>query len=273
MDKIRVGFVPSHRDPFDEDWAVKMRKRCLDALSHIPRLEIIVPDEKITSKGLVRDDADAEKTIRLFNEKKIDGLLIGTMTFGDEISALSIAQSFRDLPLLLFGTKEGPFTRDGARRSDSFCGTLSVSSGLHRRKISFLFAGILFPEEEFFLQHMLNFVQVCSITSGFIGANIGLVGPRPERFETCICNEDAMINQFKQRVVPTSILDIMQRLGTLKSNSPELQKIVNGMKKETDLASLKPQVVKNIAGLQWALRQFTEEKKLSAMASQCWTSL
>ena len=61
--------------------------------------------------------------------------MIGTMTFGDEVSTLAIAQAFNDLPLLLFGTKEGPFNRDGARRSDSFCGTLSVSSGLTRRKM------------------------------------------------------------------------------------------------------------------------------------------
>ncbi|MGD0855544.1 MAG: L-fucose/L-arabinose isomerase family protein [Dehalococcoidia bacterium] len=273
MEKIRIGFVPAHRDPFDEEWAVKMRKRCLDALSRIPRLEIIVPDEKLTPRGLVRDDNDAEKVIQLFSEKEIDGLLIGTMTFGDEVSTLAVAQAFNDLPLLLFGTKEGPFTRDGARRSDSFCGTLSVSSGLSRRKIPFLFAGILFPEEEIFLDNMLNFVQVCSIVGGFIGASIGLIGPRPERFETCICNEDAMIRQFKQRVVPTSLLDIMQRLNTLKDNDPELQKIVREMKKETDLSALKPKAVNNIAGLQYALRQFAEEKNLSAMGVQCWTAI
>ena len=120
---------------------------------------------------------------------------------------------------------------------------------------------------------MLNFAQVCSIVSGFIGANIGLVGPRPERFETCICNEDAMIRQFKQRVVPTSLLDIMQRLNALKTNAPELQKTIREMKKEVDLSALKPQAVHNIAGLQYALRQFAEEKNLSAMGVQCWTAI
>lgn len=273
MEKMKIGFVPAHRDPFDQDWAVKMRQRCIDALSHVPRLEIILPDEKMTSKGLVRDDADADKVINLFKEKKIDGLLIGTMTFGDEVSALAIAQAFSDLPLMLFGTKEGPFTRDGARRSDSFCGTLSVSSGLNRRKIPFLFAGVLFPEEESFMENVLNFVQVCSIVSGFVGARIGLVGPRPERFETCICNEDAMIRQFKQRLVPTSLLDVMQHLEPLKADSPELQKIIREMKKETDLSALKPQAVRNIAGLQYALKQFVEERGISAIGVQCWTAI
>jgi len=273
MEKLKIGFVPAHREPFDDGWAVRMRKRCLDALAGIPQLEVVAPDAKLTAGGLVRDDGDADKTIELFKARGIQGLIIGTMTFGDEVSALSIASAFAGYPLMLFGTKEGPFTADGNRRSDSFCGTLAVSSGLYRRKMPFLFAGILFPEEDVFKQQMSDFVRVCAVVNGFIGARIGLVGPRPERFETCICNEDAMMLQFKQRVVPTSLLDIMQRVKGLKSSSPELQKIIRAMKKEADLSSLEGEAVKNIAGLQFALRQFAEEKGLAAMAVQCWTAI
>jgi len=273
VETIKIGFVPAHREPFDEDWAGQMRGRCLDAMSRVPGLEIIVPDEKLTRKGCVRDDGDAEKTIRLFNEKGIAGLVIGTMTFGDEVSALSIATAFQGIPLLLFGTKEGAFTSDGGRRSDSFCGTLSISSGLYRRRISVLFADIVFPEEKGFTESIANFVRVCSVVRGFIGARIGLVGPRPERFETCICNEDAMIRQFKQRVVPASLLDIMQRLEALKDNAPELQKISRAMKKQADLSALKADTIGNIARLQYALKLFVEEKGLSALGIQCWTAM
>jgi len=273
MDKVKIGFVPAHREPFDDDWAVQMRKRCLGALSRVKGLEVVVPDGKLTPGGLVRDDNDADKVIRLFREEKIDGLMIGTMTFGDEVSALAVASAFRDLPILLFGTKEGDFTSDGGRRSDSFCGTLAVSSGLHRRKILFLFSGILFPEDSAFISDINNFVAVCSIIRGFIGARIGLVGPRPERFETCISNEDALLDRFNQRVVPTSMLDIMLRLEDLKDNAPELQRIGREMRKEVDLSALGPVKVRNIAGLQYALRQFADERGLSALAVQCWTAV
>ena len=273
MEKIRIGFIPAHREPFDDDWAARMRKRCLDALAKIPQLEIVAPDGKLTAGGLVRDDGDADKVIKLFKTMVIQGLIIGTMTFGDEVSALSIASAFEGLPLMLFGTKEGPFTADGNRLSDSFCGTLAISSGLYRRKKPFLFAGILFPEEDVFKEKMSSFVRVCAIVDGFIGARIGLVGPRPERFETCICNEDAMIQQFKQRVVPTSLLDIMQRAKGLKSASPELQKIVSAMKKEADLSILDSEALKNLVGLQYGLREFASEKGLSAMGIQCWTAI
>ncbi len=273
MENIKIGFVPAHREPFGEDWAAQMRKRCLDVISRVPQVEIIVPDEQLTSRGCVRDDRDAEKTIRLFQEKGIDGLMIGTMTFGDEVSALAIASAFQDLPVLLFGTKEGAFTAEGCRRSDSFCGTLSISSGLYRRRIPFVFAGIVFPEEESFLESTSDFVRVCSVVRGFIGARVGLVGPRPERFETCIFSEDAMMRQFKQRVVPTSLPDIMKRGDALGDNTPEIQKICQEMKEQADLSALREETIRNIAGLEYALKQFAEEKRLSAMAIQCWTAM
>jgi len=273
MEKVKIGFVPTHRKPFDEKWATQMRKRSLDTLSKIEGLTIICPDEKITNNGFVQDDVDAEKTIQLFEEERIDGLIIGTMTFGDEVSALTIASTFSNLPILLFGTKEGPFKPDGGRRSDSFCGTLSISSGLHRRKIPFIFTGIVFPEENDFLTSIRGFAQVCSIVRGFIGAKIGLVGPRPERFETCISSEDAMMKQFKQRVVPISLLDIINQSEVRGDETPEVQKIIQEMRKQANLVGLKEEAVSKLAQLEYTLKNFAEEKKLSGMAIQCWTAI
>ena len=73
-------------------------------------------------------------------------------------------------------------------------------------------------------------MRACSVVREFIGARVGLIGPRPERFETCIFSEDAMTRQFKQRVVPTSLPDIMKRVAALRDNTPEIQKITQEMK-------------------------------------------
>jgi L-fucose isomerase-like protein len=272
MEPLRIGFVPAHREPFDEDWALKMRRRCLDAFPRSPRLEIIVPDERLTRGGCVREDSEAEKVIALFREKKIDGLIIGTMTFGDEVSALAVATAFHDKPVLLFGTKEGPFTPDGNRRSDSFCGTLSISSGLHRRQIPFIFGGIVFPEEKNFKESVTDFLRVCAISRGFIGARIGLVGPRPERFETCIFSEDQLMRKFKQRVIPVDLADIMSRADSQKG-SPAIKKIVKNIKAQADSSGITATTLQDIAGLECALEQFAIEKGLSAMGIQCWTAM
>ena len=194
------------------------------------------------------------------------------MTFGDEVSALSVASAFRDLPILLFGTKEGPFTADGNRRSDSFCGTLSISSGLHRRKIKFMFGGIVFPEEPKFLSSVTDFLRVCAISRGFMDARIGLVGPRPERFETCIFSEDLLMRKFRQRVVPIDLADIMNNAAA-GENAPEVKTILKEIKTQADTSEAGVDTVKKIAGLEYALARFAAEKKLSAMGVQCWTAM
>jgi L-fucose isomerase-like protein len=272
MRTLKIGFVPAHREPFGEDWAVEMRRRCLDAFPHSPQLEIIVPHERLTKGGCVRDDDEAEKVVALFRENEIDGLIIGTMTFGDEVSALAVASAFRDKPVLLFGTKEGPFTPDGNRLSDSFCGTLSISSGLHRRRIPFIFGGIVFPEENNFKETVTDFLRTCAISRGFIGAKIGLVGPRPERFETCIFSEDQLMRKFKQRVTPVDLADIMSRASSLK-DSPAVKKIAKNIKAQADSSAIAAATLQNIAGLECALEQFAAEKGLSAMGIQCWTAM
>jgi len=98
LDKIKLGFVPAHRVPFNEDWAAQMRKRCLIVFAKIPDLEIVVPDESLTDRGFVRNDAEADKVIRFFRKQEIQGLIIGAMTFGDEVAALALAQAFREKP-------------------------------------------------------------------------------------------------------------------------------------------------------------------------------
>ena len=273
MENIKLGFVPAHREPFDEEWATGMRERCLNVFSKVPQLEMIVPDELLTRGGCVRDDDDAENTIRLFRERGIDGLIIGTMTFGDEVSALTVATAFQEVPLLLFGTKEGAFTDEGGRRSDSFCGTLSISSGLHRRQIPFTFGGIVFPEEDDFSDLVTDFVRVCAVKTGFSGARIGLVGPRPERFETCIFSEDELMNQFNQRVVPVSLPDIMKIADIHGENAGAIQEIIRDMYEEADLTELSGGIIEKIAGLEFALIKFATEKNLSAMGIQCWTAM
>jgi len=270
---VKLGFVPAHREFFDESWAVNMRRRCLKILSKTENLEIVVPDEKLTKNGLVKNEEDAGKVIRLFKEKNIIGIIIGTMTFGDEVSSFKIADAFPDCPILLFGTKEGSFTPDGNRLSDSFCGTLSISSGLYRRKIPFIFAGMLFPEEEAFIEAISNFVHVCAAINGFIGARVGQIGPRPEAFETCIFNESAMIQQFKQRVIPISLADIFDSANNLNEKNPQIQRIVKEIESQADVSNIEQDVLIKIGKLEYCLKRFAEEEKLDAMSVQCWTAM
>jgi len=274
MEKVRIGFIPAHREPFDEDWAVEMKKRVLKALEPLSEkgISIVHPDEYITKNGLVRDDRDGEKVITYFKDKNLSGIMIGAMTFGDEISAASIAGSMAELPVLLFSTKEGPFTAEGSRRSDAFCGTLSIASALYRRKIPFVFLGNLFPEEEEFIQGVENFARTSKAVKRFFGARVGLVGPRPERFETCAINEFPMIEQFGQRVIQKSLVEIFHRAESIQEEG-KISQIVEEIKSAANCEKVKPEALEKSARLEMALEEFAQEKKLDALAVQCWTAM
>jgi len=272
MRNIALGFLPSHRDPFSEEWAVSMRDRCLKAMSDIPGVEWVVPSPDLTERGLVRDDQDAEKAVDLFAESDIDGLVIGTMTFGDEVSCAEVASQM-GVPTLLFGTKEGPFTEDGNRLSDSFCGTLSVASALRRRGISSAFLDILFPEEEVFSEGLQEFARTCSGVSGFMGARVGMVGTRPERFETCSFSEAPLIEQFDQRVVQLSMADLFDGAGRIEDDDEDVLRIMDELEGGPYQVKMDRENLLKSARLEVALLRWADEKDLSCMAVQCWSAM
>jgi len=272
MRTVALGFLPSHRDPFNENWAVAMRDRCIKAMAGMPEVELVVPSPELTLGGLVRDDADAERVIELFCDRDIEGLLIGTMTFGDEISCAEVASRL-GVPTLLFGTKEGPFTEDGNRLSDSFCGTLSVASALRRRGLSSRFLDILFPEEALFQDGIQDFARTCAGVNGFLQARVGMVGTRPERFETCAFSEVPLIEQFDQRVVQMSMADLFAQAAAVDPKDPDVLRILDEMKSGLYQVCMDAESLLKSAKLEVVLLRWAEEKELSCMAVQCWSAM
>ena len=87
-----------------------------------------------------------QSPIALFREQQVEGVVIGTMT-GDEVSAVSVAEAL-GVPVLVFGTKEPPFTTDGS--AIRFALRHARSLRLYRHKIPYQFAGIFFPRKRRF---------------------------------------------------------------------------------------------------------------------------
>lgn len=275
MEKVKLGFVPLHRYPFDEEWAKELKGKFIKAISEKfgDVVELVYPTERDTKMGLVTDDDDAEKTIELFKNKGVEGLVLVTLTFGDELAGARVAEEFKGYPIMVFATKEPPVLPGGFRRSDSFCGTLSLASALYRRKIPFLFGGIVFPEDEEFVKNLDTFIRVVSIHRRFIGARVGLIGPRPERFETVVFNEAVMAEKFKQRVVHVTLLEVVEEAKKLPDNDPAVKRVVEEISKYADLSKTPREVLLKIAKLEVVLRKLVEAKKLSGLGFRCWTEI
>ncbi len=272
---LKLGFVPLHRYPFDENWAIELKKRFIDILSREfgDIATIVYPLEKHTKMGLVTDDEDARNVVKLFKNEDVDGIILSTLTFGDELAGALVAEEFRGKPIIVFATKEPPVLPGGFRRSDSFCGTLSLASALYRRKIPFIFGGIIFPEDQEFRNAMDMFIRVTNIVKNFIGARIGIVGPRPERFETVTYSEAKMAEKYKQRIVNMELLEIVEEAKKLSDNDPRVIDIINDMSKSVDISKISREYILKLAKLEAILNKKVDEKKLSGLGIRCWTEI
>ncbi len=282
--KVKLGFVPSYRF-FFSPWCAKMRDESLAVLRGIEGVEVVVPEaapegtEPNPAMGTTRTGAvsgldDGEGVAEFFRREGVDGVVLCPLDFGDERSASKIAEKL-GVPVLLYATKEPPAVENAslARVSDSYCGNLSMASGLYRRNIPFRYAGIFFPEEEELRREFETFAAAVAVVKALKGARIGQVGVRPGTFETVAYDEVAMINKFQQNVIPVNISDIVAQAKALADDDPEVLAIIENIRSTVAEITVADDYLLNEAKVELALRRFWKENKLSAMAVQCWPSI
>lgn len=280
---VRIGFVPSYRWFFGE-WAEKMRSGTLAALSRVEGVEVVVPqvspDGSIdpvngcTPHGAVQNLDQAEAAAEYFRRQKVDGLVLCPLDFGDERSAVKVAELL-DVPVLLFATKEPPANDDPGltRVSDSYCGNLSMASGLYRRRIPFHYAGIFFPDEAELFAEFQNFARAVAVVKGLKNARIGQVGVRPASFETVGYDEVAMIKKFGQNVIHTELSDLVSQAKELADDDPQVQAIIADIRATVPVVTVAQDYLLSAAKLELALADFWTSNRLSAMAVQCWPAI
>lgn len=281
---VRVGFVPSYRFRWTS-WTAKMRDDTLATLAKQKGIEVVAPqpspdgetsdaEKGQTPHGAVNNLDEAEVVADYFSRQKIDGLVLCPLDFGDERSASKIAEKL-SVPVLLYATKEPPGRDDPglSRVSDSYCGNLSMASGLHRRKIPFHYAGLFFPDEPEFKTEVETFVRAVAVVKGLKGARLGQVGVRPSTFETVGYDEVAMIRKFGQNVIWTNLSDIVAAAKAVADDDAQVLATIADFKEQYRTITVSGTYLLNAAKLEVALTEFWTRNKLSGMAMQCWPSI
>jgi L-fucose isomerase-like protein len=281
---VRVGFVPSYRFRCTP-WCQKMRADSLAAFDQVAGLEVVVPqpapdgvgvdaEKGYTPHGMVASLDQAEAIADYFSHNKIDALILCPLDFGDERSAAKIAERLQ-VPVLLYATKEPPAPKEPAlgRVSDSYCGNLSMASALYRRKLTFHYAGIFFPEEPAFQQEVKAFVAAVAVVKGLRNARIGQVGVRPASFETVGYDEAALIQKFGQNVIPAELADLVRTAEGYANDDERVRQVMADMRKSMAEITVSEHYMVNSAKLEVALADFWARARLSTMAVQCWPSI
>jgi L-fucose isomerase-like protein len=265
---------------------MQLRREALAALPNVPGLELVAPSENpadpktldpeagFTPYGAVYHLDHAEAVAEYFARQHVDGVIIAALNFGDERSAVKIAEKL-GVPVLLYATKEPPIPAGTslARVSDSYCGTLSIASGLYRRKIPFDYAGIFFHDEPGFLAEIETFVRAVSVVKGLRNARIGQVGLRSATFETVAYDETAMVRKFGQNVIVAEVADVVRRAQSLADDDPLVQAKVADIRGEVAEVTVSDAYLLKAAKMELALVEFFTRNKLSAMAMHCWSSI
>lgn len=282
--KVKLGFVPSYRIQWSA-WTEKMRADSLAAMARVPGVDVVVPQPPPEGAGLdpingysphgaVQNLDEAEAIAEYFAREKVDGVVLCPLDFGDERSASKIAEKLR-VPVLLYATREPPARSDVslARVSDSYCGNLSMASGLYRRKILFHYAGIFLPEEPAFAAEIDTFARAVAVVKGLRGARIGQVGVRPPTFETVGYDEAAMILKFGQNMVYANLSDIVAMARRHADDDPAVQAKIAAVRATIPHITVGEDYLLSSAKLELALIEFWKRNRLSALTMQCWPSI
>jgi L-fucose isomerase-like protein len=275
MQHVKIGFIPSHRESFGDDWAARMRARCIEQFKRVPGLDLVVPDESLTRRGLVYSLEEGERARDLFLREQVAGVIVGGMTFGHETSAVGvvIAGLPPGTPVLQFATKAAPMSEGGTRPSDSWCGQFAITSALRRRAIRFQHIPTCFPEEPVFAREAARFVRACAAVQGFRGARFGQIGTRPEEFESVWWDEASLQKSFNQTVVPVDLAEMFARMEAVGAEAKETQDLMEEMSTGVDAGAIPRHCLSNLARAEIALRQLAREKHLVGMGVNCWTQV
>jgi L-fucose isomerase-like protein len=281
---VRIGFVPTYRFGWTT-WCEKMRDESISAMKQVPGIDLIVlnpspdghlldPEHGMLPYGAVNGLDQGEAAAEYFSHQKIDGIIICPLDFGDERGVSKVAEKLQ-LPILLYATKEPPAEQTPlmGRVSDSYCGNLSIASGLYRRKLPFRYAGLFFPGEAELSTEIENFVRAVAVVKGLRGARIGQVGVRPASFETVGYDEAALIQKFGQNVIFAELSEIVDQAKRFADDDPQVQAVIANICQTVPTITVANDYLLNAAKMELALSDFWKRNRLSAMAVQCWPAI
>lgn len=270
----KIGFVPASRAVFSRQLAVKAREETIQSMK-AAGIDVVAPSKNLTPGGLVENFDDAAKTAALFREKKVDGVVIGAMNFGNEIPAATAAiKGAPHAPIFLFGcSEEGELTYESERR-DAMCGALSIATALRRRGAKYVFPKVANcdPKSHQLVNELKDFAAVCRMVGGVKGAVYGQIGPRPPEFETCAFDEMALLRKFGVRTVPIPLAEVFDKARGLAAPA-RIKKTVASFSAFYNVRGVPADALDRLARLEIVLKDCVREHGLDGMAMLCWDGM
>lgn len=268
MNNIRLGYIPTRRDIFSKDDAIKYNQLILDKLKSW-NIDIVDISD-MNEEGLLYDDFDCQKVIDKMIEKKVDALFFPHCNFGTEHLVATVAKRL-NLPTLIWGPKDESPLNDGTRLRDSQCGLFATGKVLRRFSVKFTYLTMCRIEDPLFKEGIFRFLATSNIVRELRDLTILQISTRPAGFWTMMVNEGELLEKFNIKVHPVDLSEIKEEMDNVKRLN-ELDDVIAYLKEKTQVC-VSEEALTDIAALKVAIMNLAKRYQCKAAAVQCWNAM
>ncbi len=216
--RVLVGFCPIGKFVFSHEDALR-QKQLIEQKMQAMGVNYVGIDDVIAD-GMVRDIADVNPVVEHLRAKGIDCLFMPHCNFGTE-SAVGLIGKRLQVPVLIWGPRDGYPLADGTRLRDSLCGMFASTKVLNTMQVPFSYIENCAVDEEVFEEGFDLFLRSANIVRQVRGARIGMIGNRIDFFWSTIINENELLQKFGIEVLPFDLISVVARTRELAGKNIE----------------------------------------------------
>ena len=268
---IKLGYAPTKRDGFNHPEANEYRKRILKAI--VPFGAEIVDIKGINDEDMLKYASDVPKAVDMFQRANVDGVFFPHCNFGSESLVARIAGNL-NLPVLLWGPRDGMPKPDDFRPRDTQCGLFATGKVLRRMNIPFTYLPNCCLEAPEFQRGFKSFIGVCSVVKDFRKTRILQISVRPEAFWTVMYNEGELLEKFGIQVFPLTLQDVKNHIEKLAATDSDSVKIaLADFRSRLNCDCANDQQLTAMARLRVAIKELCAIHECNSAAIHCWEAI
>lgn len=274
--QLTLGVIVGNRGFFPAHLCETGRAIVLKVLEE-EGIKAIALSPEDTLYGSVENLADAHKCADLFRQHRdeIDGVLITLPNFGDE---KAIANTLRladlDVPVLVQAFPDEPDKMGLSHRRDSFCGKMSACNNLKQYGIKYSLTSLhtVDPASESFRQDLRRFAATCRVTRGLRRARMGVIGARPQAFNTVRFSEK-LLERNGISIETLDLSEVFAIIGKMSDDQTSVKAKLEEIQGYVPTKGIPSESLFKMAKFGVVVDEWMAKNELVATAVQCWDSM
>lgn len=263
---VKIGLVGASRNCFPRELSEKRTQAVLEELKKL-NIDVTVPSGKC---AIIETKDDAIEAAEELKKAGCDAAVLFLGNFSPEIEDANFVKHF-PFPILLLAAAEESMESVSTARGDALCGLMSASLAIEKRGLS---QRVTIPQKPLVnakeaAAEIAKFVKIAKVVKGISNATIALFGPRPRDFESCNYNVASLLS-IGVEVEELALFDLEDEIARIRNQDAKSAENLKAEISKTDGVADET-LAERLAVYERALLNLKDSKKLSGVATQCWT--